>query len=211
MIDVAILAGGKGTRLQGLWDEPKCLAPVAGKPLLYWLLRKIIALKPNRIAFALGHKSVQVQEWMWTVQSELLKSQEHRIVAVEPQPLGTAGALRCLLPALTAPVLVLNGDTLPRYDLRALFGTKVVGSYNSTETFAAFKGVRYAGALILGVLGFESVRCSQDFDLDSFIHNSRLVQVRQEFDFLDIGTPEGFERGKNMLPTSIQLTEEMQF
>lgn len=35
-----VLAGGLGTRLRGVVDNlPKCMAPVAGHPFLYYLLR----------------------------------------------------------------------------------------------------------------------------------------------------------------------------
>ena len=38
--EVIILAGGLGTRLRGVVkDMPKCMAPVAGKPFLWYLLK----------------------------------------------------------------------------------------------------------------------------------------------------------------------------
>jgi len=41
-IDVAILVGGLGTRLRGVVDNvPKPLAPVLGRPFLFYLLDRL--------------------------------------------------------------------------------------------------------------------------------------------------------------------------
>ena len=38
-LNIIILAGGKGTRIKPVLKTiPKILAPIAGKPFLYWLL-----------------------------------------------------------------------------------------------------------------------------------------------------------------------------
>ena len=54
-MEVIILAGGLGTRLRSeVKDVPKCMAPVAGKPFLWYLLTD---LKKYKEVKALLHVS----------------------------------------------------------------------------------------------------------------------------------------------------------
>ena len=47
---VLILAGGLGTRLRSVVpDTPKVLAPVLGKPFLFWLLDKLYKSGVNNV------------------------------------------------------------------------------------------------------------------------------------------------------------------
>lgn len=117
-IDVAVLAGGLGTRIAGvLGDTPKVLAPVEGRPYLAWLLDWLARSGVRRVVLCLGHLASKVEEWVARhprVGMEILAS-------VEPSPLGTAGALRHARPLLRSdPVLVLNGDSFVAADLASL-------------------------------------------------------------------------------------------
>jgi NDP-sugar pyrophosphorylase family protein len=116
-IDVAVLAGGLGTRLQAVLPEtPKILAPIGGKPFLEHLLGWLSRQGAHRILLCLGYRAGHVRAFL----------QEHSFpeldieTIVEPEPLGTGGAVAFALPHLrTDPVLVMNGDTIVDVDLNA--------------------------------------------------------------------------------------------
>jgi NDP-sugar pyrophosphorylase family protein len=118
-----ILAGGLGTRLQGVVsDRPKSMALVGGRPFLELL---ILALKEqglSRFVLATGHRGDQIEAHFGHhdgAGASITCSQE-------PEPLGTGGALRLARRHLKASrVLVLNGDSYCRLDTAALLRTHV--------------------------------------------------------------------------------------
>jgi NDP-sugar pyrophosphorylase family protein len=117
-IDVLILAGGLGTRIRSvLGDTPKVLAPVAGRPTAALILDWLTGQGADRVIFALGHRAEAVQDWL----AANPRPGCELITVVEPEPLGTAGAIRFARPALRGGLLlVLNGDTLLDADLSPL-------------------------------------------------------------------------------------------
>jgi mannose-1-phosphate guanylyltransferase len=116
-IDVAVLAGGFGTRLHGvLPDTPKILAPVAGKPFLEHLLHWLIRQGARRTVLCLGYRSADVLAFLGKRSFEPLEV----LTVIEAEPLGTGGAVANALPSLGSdPVLVINGDTIVGTDLNA--------------------------------------------------------------------------------------------
>jgi UDP-N-acetylglucosamine diphosphorylase/glucosamine-1-phosphate N-acetyltransferase len=58
--DVIILAAGLGTRMKS--DLAKVLHHIAGKPLIYYVLKTITSLEPHRIILVVGHQAKQVVE-----------------------------------------------------------------------------------------------------------------------------------------------------
>lgn len=116
-IDVAILAGGLGTRIRDvLGDTPKVLAPINGRAFLDHVLDRIAAAGGRRVVLCLGHAADRVI-------AHLEESPRDDLVietAIEPEPLGTAWALRFARPMLQSdPVMVMNGDTYLDADLSA--------------------------------------------------------------------------------------------
>lgn len=113
-IDVVVLAGGLGTRLRGvLPDTPKVLVPVDGRPFLDHLLDRLACQGAGRVILALGYLADRVIEHLAHTPPVLPV-----LTVVEPVPLGTAGALRLVLPRTAGPaVLVINGDSWTDADL----------------------------------------------------------------------------------------------
>ena len=112
-IDVVVLAGGLGTRIRGvLGDTPKVLAPINGRPFLDHLLDHLAGLGA---VLCLGVGAAMVRDHL-----ALRPPPLPVVVVVEPEPLGTAGALRLALPGLAGdPVMVMNGDTWLETDFAA--------------------------------------------------------------------------------------------
>ena len=114
-IDVVILAGGRGTRLQPVVaDLPKILAPIAGKPMLDWLLNWLRGFGARRVILSLGYMAEAVEHHV----AEEVGEELEVILAIEPKPLGTGGALKFAGDYCQSnPVLVVNGATLVNADL----------------------------------------------------------------------------------------------
>jgi NDP-sugar pyrophosphorylase family protein len=112
-VDVVILAGGRGTRLQSLpGDLPKPLRPVNGRPFLSYLLDQVRGAGARRIILSLGYRPEDFRE---------IAAREGLEMSVEPAPLGTGGGLRAALPLLRADtVMAMNGDSYASVDLRLL-------------------------------------------------------------------------------------------
>ena len=103
MLSVAILAAGKGTRMES--SLPKVLHKISGKSLLQRVIDSCNKLNPDQIFVITGHKSKEVQE-------SIQNNKSIQFVFQDPQ-LGTGHALQVLCREITkneGKLLVLNGD-----------------------------------------------------------------------------------------------------
>ena len=110
MLEVIILAGGLGTRLQSVVkDVPKCMAPVAGHPFLFYLLNWLSSYEIERVILSVGHLREVIFEWV-EKNKELYPFQIE--YAIEHEPMGTGGGIRQAMKQVKAAhVLIVNGDT----------------------------------------------------------------------------------------------------
>lgn len=116
-MECIVLAGGLGTRLQSvLADAPKCMAPVNGEPFLHYMFRYLQQQGCTRVILSLGYKHEVVTNWLSTQHFGFEVD-----YVIEQEPLGTGGGIQlALAKAITNDVVVLNGDTMFRVDLKAL-------------------------------------------------------------------------------------------
>ncbi|MFZ1983543.1 MAG: nucleotidyltransferase family protein [Desulfatitalea sp.] len=107
-ITVAILAGGLGTRLQSsIGVLPKVLAPVCGRPFLFYLLDWLCQCGLTRVVLCTGHGADPIHAFAADYRGPLAICCSH-----EESQKGTAGALRQALSMLETPyVLAMNGDS----------------------------------------------------------------------------------------------------
>lgn len=106
--DAAILVGGMGTRLRPLIGEfPKPLAPVLGRPFLFYLL-DMLALRGARSAIlCCGFRAEVIHE---TVGARWLGMPIY--YSTESEPLGTGGALGLAARSMKSErILAMNGDS----------------------------------------------------------------------------------------------------
>jgi histidinol-phosphate phosphatase family protein len=117
MKQAVILAGGMGTRLRArLGDLPKPMIPFAGKPLLEHQVelcvrhgwRDIVILACYRADLVEAHFG-DGRRWGANIS-----------YVIEPEPLGTAGAVLAGLEKLADEFAVLYGDTMVNVDLTRL-------------------------------------------------------------------------------------------
>lgn len=106
----AILVGGKGTRLRSIVsDVPKPLAPVAGEPFLFIILRQLASIGISRVILLTGYLHEQIQVACGDGHQFGLEV----IYSEEKSALGTGGALLQAKPYLenNADFILMNGDT----------------------------------------------------------------------------------------------------
>ncbi len=116
-----LLLGGFGTRLRPLTnDTPKQMLPVCGRPMIEWVCEHLHRHGIDEIVLSLGYRA----EAFTAAYPHGRIGQLAYQVAVEPDPRGTAGAVRFAAEAsgITGTFLVLNGDVLTDLDIGALAG-----------------------------------------------------------------------------------------
>ena len=218
-----ILAGGLGTRLRSVVsDIPKCMAPVAGNPFLYYVIEHLKSQGIDNFIFSLGYKHAMIEAWLKKVYPGLYIQ-----LAIEEEPLGTGGAVKlaCSL-ATQKNILLVNGDTLFKLDIRKLlnfhdnhgadctvslkpmqnFNRYGVVEINKDHSIISFKekqeyaaGLINAGVYALTVADFLNEALPQKFSfetgyLESLYAQRKMFGVVQDEYFIDIGIPEDYER-----------------
>jgi mannose-1-phosphate guanylyltransferase len=119
-VRVLLLAGGLGTRLRPLTDAtPKCLVPIAGRPLLdYWLDRFAEAgLRDIRINT--HHLADRVREY---IERANRRGRFHIVESYEPRLLGSAGTVHANrdLADGAETCLIVYADNLSDVDLQLM-------------------------------------------------------------------------------------------
>lgn len=107
-ITSVILAGGLGTRLRSdVSDRSKVVAEVGERPFITRLFDQLIAIGVRKAVLCTGYKAEGVQALLGDHYGDL-----QLLYSPEPEPLGTAGALRLALPEMdTETLFVMNGDS----------------------------------------------------------------------------------------------------
>ena len=224
-MEVVILAGGLGTRLRTVVsDLPKCLAPVAGKPFLWYILENLRRFDVSRVILSVGYLHEAVESWIGEHSGEY---PFEFCFAVEETPLGTGGAIKLAASmAEGSELIVLNGDTFFDVDLDGLldqrrrsgaaialalkpmrdfdrYGTVDLGS---DGIIRAFKEKQYCseGLINGGVYAidlrsnlFDGMPDKFSFEkevLEPLCTERRLSGLVQQGYFIDIGIPEDYSK-----------------
>lgn len=227
--EAIILAGGLGTRLRSVVsDLPKCMAPVNGKPFLYFVIEHLKNQGVDKFIFSLGYKHEMIETWL-KEQYSILNMQ----YSIEEEPLGTGGAIKLACGLATEKnVLILNGDTLFKVDVNELsafhntcgadctlslkpmhnFNRYGVVEMNNDHSISSFKekqqyksGLINGGVYVLNIPGFLQEDLPQKFSfekdyLELYFDKRKMFGIVQDEYFIDIGIPEDFERaGKELI------------
>ncbi len=116
--EAIILAGGFGTRLRPVVSElPKCMAPVNGKPFLFYLINFLQAGGIEKFIFSIGYMLESIENYLQKEYSFL-----NYKISSESEPLGTGGAIKLACEKCKQEnVVACNGDTLFEIDLQQLW------------------------------------------------------------------------------------------
>ena len=224
----AILVGGLGTRLGAITrDLPKPLVTVAGTPFLDVIVREAVRRGFQDILLLAGYKAGVVHDYASQV-TQWLPAECRITVVVEPEPLGTGGALLHAGELLADRFLLLNGDTW--FDFNWLDLVSVAGDHAAVAARLVDRADRYESleigtesrvtaiierghsrtpALVNGGVYYLRKqdlaglprRCSVENDLLPLLIKRGLLRGR-EYDgfFIDIGLPETLEAAQTEIP-----------
>ena len=221
--EAIILAGGFGTRLKdAVPDLPKCMAPVNGRPFLFYVINYLRSQGIEKFIFSLGYKHEVVEAYLQTELSTL----DFQCL-VEKEPLGTGGAiLASCYKTSTQTVLVANGDTIFKADLEKAFTDHVkhesdctlllkpmenfdrygVVELNEDDSIKSFEekkfyksGLINGGVYILNAEQFLAEELPGKFSfekdyLEKYFETRKIYGSVQDEYFIDIGIPEDYFR-----------------
>ena len=106
-----LLVGGEGTRLRPLTEWlPKPMLPIANRPFLEHQIGWLRGHGIDRVVLSCGYLAEPIREHFG----------DELEYAVEPEPLGTGGAIRFSAGRIGETFVVCNGDVLTDLDLGAL-------------------------------------------------------------------------------------------
>ncbi len=225
-MEAIVLAGGFGTRLKSVvFDLPKPMAPVAGKPFLEILLKTLAQKGFMRVVLSLGYMSEKVIAHF----GSRFEGME-LVYEIESTPLGTGGAIRlALTQCLTDHVFVFNGDTyldlevahveahwqmnhMPIIVARNMIDTARYGRLETdngkvigfSEKGIIGNGLINAGCYVLPTHILSSFELGQPFSLETdFLVHAIKTQcfdvLVTESHFIDIGIPEDYARAQTEL------------
>lgn len=220
-MEAIILVGGLGTRLRSVvFDIPKPMAPVNGRPFLEILLIDLKKKGFNKVILCVGYLKEKIIEYFLDCSVNIDIE-----FSIENEPLGTGGAIKkAIIKCSKDHVFVLNGDTFQDFDprvmnnlwlthqapiilLRCPQGDQRYGgvSVNGQEVvnFAINQGNSHsyinAGIYILPKNIFEKYQAPDKFSIEEFFkENVDTLKIRyavaKNGTFRDIGTPNDYKK-----------------
>ncbi len=209
-VQAVILAGGKGTRLRPVTTEmPKALVPVANRPLIMHQLRHLAASGVRDVTLALGYNA----DRFGCVEQEAAQLGLDVRLLVEPEPLGTGGALRWCADQGAfdeRPLLWMNGDVVATPDVGALAGFHEGEDALITFWLTSVRNVSEFGVLETGADGHVNrfLEKPSPEETDSHLINAGILMLDpQVLRRIPAGTFFSFEQ--SLLPTMVKEGEAL--
>ena len=226
-IDVVILCGGKGTRLQKVVDDrPKPMADIHGRPFLDILIDYVSSFGLRRFILCTGYMGDQIEEFYRQEDGS-----RTFLFSREAIPLGTGGALKnAELVIQSNPFLVMNGDSFCPVEIDALLDVHLNRKALATMTVSQSDNAADFGSIIMdaesritvfrekipsrnslinaGVylmdrrvlsLIVPGVPTSLENDLFPGLIDKDFYGYRTRGSVIDIGTPERYDLAKRLL------------
>jgi len=118
-VKAIVLVGGQGTRLRPLtWSTPKQMLPVGDRPMLEWVVARLGSAGVSEAVLSLGYRPDAFRH----AYPDAVCAGVRLHYAVEPEPRGTAGAVRFAAgdAGVDGTFVVVNGDVLTDLDLASM-------------------------------------------------------------------------------------------
>ncbi len=226
--EAIILAGGQGTRLRSVLPNlPKCMAPVNGRPFIWYVIDHLHKSGIKHFIFSLGYRSDAFMAFL----KDTLPGMNYDVV-IEKEPLGTGGAIQLACrSAKETQLLTLNGDSIFKIDIQqqaafhsqqdadCTLGLKYLTDFdrygavelNSDNSIASFKEKQFfnegfinGGVYILNRERFLSEGLPEKFSfetdyLQAHYRQRKMYGLPQDAYFIDIGIPEDYTRAQTEL------------
>jgi MurNAc alpha-1-phosphate uridylyltransferase len=161
-MEAMVLAAGAGTRLRPLTDRmPKALVPVAGRPLLAWVVDRLVAAGASRIIVNLHHHGDQLRAFL---EQQRIPGVELLISPETDGPYDTGGGLFAAAHLFreSGPFLLHNVDVISRIPLGELVAAHLAAKHRLEGRLVASLAVQRREAqrrLLfdeLGLMGWEN-------------------------------------------------------
>jgi len=163
-MQAVILVGGEGTRLRPLTSTvPKPVVPLVDRPFIAFMLEWLCGHGIDDVIMSCGFLATSVRNVLGDGSSYGIKL---RFVE-EPDPRGTAGALKYAEPMLDERFLMLNGDVLTDIDLSAQ-----IAQHERTGASATLALVPVADPSAYGL-----VRLAEDNSVREFVEKPSPDQI----------------------------------
>jgi NDP-mannose synthase len=192
MVEVVVLAGGKGTRLVPYTTVfPKPLMPIGDMPVLEILLRRLAGSGFSRVHLAVGHLAELIEAYFGDGSRFGVELQYWR----EDVPLGTAGPL-ATIETSAEQLLVMNGDLFT-----ALNFAELLAAHAQSEASATIAVLRREIPIEFGVVQVEDGRIvafeekptlSYDVSMGVYVFDRGVIDLIERGQSLDF--PELLER-----------------
>lgn len=224
-INVAILAGGFGTRFKSITNgKHKVLTEVKKHPFLELLLHQLNQAGFKKIIICTGYLGNQIRKKFGASYKNL-----QLFYSQEKKPLGTAGSLRNAFPLLNSEtVMVMNGDSFCEINFKGFWKFHIKRKSNATIAVTTVSDVSHSGKVKLGkdksIINFQEKQEGSGGGLINagiYLINRALIAeipvgkkvsiekdifpnwIGREFygymageSFIDIGTPENYARAE---------------
>jgi mannose-1-phosphate guanylyltransferase len=157
-----ILAAGRGSRLGNITDNlPKPLVEVKNKPVIDYLIRKLIDLNVSEIFINMHYKHELLEKFV------LGSNYGTKITLIyEPKLLGTAGTLKNLIDELsTEDFIVMHADNYFHDDLKILKQKHLATNSDYLITLGTF--------LVLNPEKFGTFELTDDHDVIKFFEKQK--------------------------------------
>lgn len=220
-----LLAAGLGTRLRPLTDvTPKCLVPVAGRPMLSYWMALLAYHGFTEILLNVHHLAGQVRDYVATLTGPV-----HVTLFEEPTLLGSAGTVRANRAWVAGgePFLVAHADNLTNVDLGAIMAEHdrhrpllTMGLFHADEPSRCGIADLDGGGTIVGFVEKPAHPTSNLANAGFYVSDQRLIDripdvtpvdfgldvlprlvgdmrgVRIVGEVIDVGTPASYERAQ---------------
>jgi mannose-1-phosphate guanylyltransferase len=163
-MQAVILVGGEGTRLRPLTSTvPKPVMPLVDRPFIAYMLEWLHVHGINDVIMSCGFLATAVRNVLGDGSQYGLRL---RFIE-EPEPRGTAGALKYAEDLLDERFLMLNGDVLTDIDL-----TAQIAQHEACRATATLALVRVDDPTAYGL-----VRCDEDHAVKEFVEKPSADQI----------------------------------
>lgn len=136
-LEVAIMAGGKGQRLNPFSEVlPKPLIPINGKPVIDHLIENFLNIGIKKISITVNYKKNIIKSYL----QDQFKNTKIKYIE-EKKPLGTASSLSLLKKKENKNLLVINCDTILNINYDKLLDYHI-NQKNDFTVVAAFKKIK---------------------------------------------------------------------
>lgn len=202
-----VMAGGEGSRLRPLTiNRPKPMVPLVNKPVVVHILDLLKKHGITSVVLTLQYMADVIQDYLGDGSAMGMDIQ----YSIEEVPLGTAGSVKNAHRYLDDTFMVISGDAVTDFDLKA-----IVDYHRSHQAMATLTLYRVPNPLEYGVVIIDSGGRIQEFQekpswgqvMSDTVNTGIYVLEPQVLDLFEAGKP--FDFSKDLFPILLKNGEPL--